>query len=171
MTLKVPYRCSALLKLLWVTGVQSFALCDNIVDLFLWAPKADDTIAFTWGQELSTSGSNTSCPQDGCQVIVALVIKVEEMGWGCELLPETRNYSSSTDQMDTTLQPHRTKKLYLFFLDSLSVSLTHSDLIFFSFFSHDICITHAFLLNANQLFSLSVLWLPQVAQDKAAAAR
>lgn len=167
MTLKVPYRCSALLKRSWVTGVQSFALCDNVVDLFLRAPKADDTIAFTWGQELSTSGSNTSCPQDGCQVIVALVIKVEEMGWGCELLPETRNYSSSTDQMDITLQPHRTKKLYLFFPVSLSFSLSLSDLIFFfltvSWHLHHTC--------CSCFHCLSVLWLPQVAQDKAAAAR
>lgn len=57
----------------------SVAWYDNIVNLFPRAPKAGNTKAFTWGQELSNSGSNTLCTQDGCQVIVALVIKVEEV--------------------------------------------------------------------------------------------
>lgn len=81
------------------------------------------------------------------------------VGWGCELLPEARNDSSSNGQMNITLPTAaaRDKKKPLVPI-SHSLSPSRSDLIFFSA-SRDICITHAFPLNANQLFSPSVFAL------------
>lgn len=98
--LEVPYSCSALHNCF-----ESLVSLLGMTTLFS-SPgstycKADDTIVFARGQELSAdSRSKTSSTQHGCQVIVALVIKVEKGGgvrWGCELLPEARNDSSSND--------------------------------------------------------------------------
>lgn len=46
--------------------------------LYPRASKADNTCYLE--QRAFSSGSNASCPQDGCQVIVAPVIKREEVG-------------------------------------------------------------------------------------------
>ena len=149
-----------------------FAWYHNITDLFLRAPNTDDTIAFTWGQELSTSGSSTSCTRNGCQVIVAPSYRGRGGGGGGggggrqgEILPETRvTVVLPIKLISRCWQPRRTQNLiyppppvgFLFLL----VSHAHSDFFFFLKLSHHICIAHAFLLNANQLCSLSFCLCP-----------
>lgn len=128
----------------------------------LRARKAEDTLAFTWGQKLSTSGSRTLCTRNGCQVLVAPSYRGGGgVGVRYFLKQELQLQLYQLDQYHTdrnSLSQDR-KFISSLFVFSFCFSLALWPALFFWVFfkpSHDICIAHAFLLNANQLFSLCV---------------